>query len=138
MAIGSTYEGIAGRNKALSTYKQMSIETATPAELVLMLYNQALRSMKEAIGSLEAKDVQASNAHLQRAQEIVDELKTSLNISLGGKIAQGLGTMYEYVNHQLLEANMKKDPTFVADASKVISELRDGWAEAVKSYGAGC
>lgn len=135
MAINTAYEAIGGKNKALSTYKQMSIETATPAELVLMLYNHALRCMKEAMGSLAAKDIQGSNKQLQRAQDIVDELRVSLNFTAGGKIAESLDAMYEYINSRLCEANIKKDPAVVEDAVKVMSEVRDGWAEVVRLHG---
>lgn len=137
MAVNVAYEPIAGRQKALNVYRQMSIETATPAELVLMLYNQALRSMREALDALDEKDIQETNRHLQRAQEIVSELRVSLNIPAGGKMTQDLDTMYEYVNRRLLEANIRKDPALVADAAKVMGAIRDGWAEAVKSYGSG-
>ncbi|MGI6667366.1 MAG: flagellar export chaperone FliS [Bacillota bacterium] len=135
MAIGSTaYGALGGRDRALNVYKHMSIETAAPAELVLMLYNRALRNMEEATGCLNRKDIEGSNQNLQKAQDIVDELLVSLNVPAGGKLAQDLAAMYEYVNSRLLMANVKKDASFVQDAARVLSEIRDGWAEVVGKH----
>jgi flagellar protein FliS len=133
MAISSSaYGTLGGRERALSTYKQMSIETAGPAELVLMLYNRALRSMEEATGCISRKDIEGSNRSLQKAQDIVDELRVSLNVSAGGKLARDLDAVYEYVNSRLLMANVKKDASLVNEARRVLGEIRDGWAEVVE------
>jgi len=136
MAIGSgAYGASSGRERALSTYKQMSIETAAPAELVLMLYNRALRTMEEATGYLERKDMEGSNRSLQKAQDIVDELRFSLNVSAGGQLARDLAAVYDYVGSRLLMANIRKDASLVSEAAKVLTEIRDGWAEVVEKHG---
>ena len=133
--VGSAYGMAGGRERALSTYKQMSIETASPAELVLMLYNRALRSMEEAVERLGLKDMEGTNRSLPKAQEIVDELRFSLNIPAGGKLAQDLDDVYQYVNSRLLMANVKKDASLVNEAAKVLTQIRDGWAEVVEKHG---
>ncbi|HHY44756.1 MAG TPA: flagellar export chaperone FliS [Firmicutes bacterium] len=113
----------------------MSIETAAPAELVLMLYNRALRTMEEATGYLERKDMEGSNRSLQKAQDIVDELRFSLNVSAGGQLARDLAAVYDYVGSRLLMANIRKDASLVSEAAKVLTEIRDGWAEVVEKHG---
>lgn len=135
MAISTAYGALSGRDRAISAYKHMSIETASPAELVLMLYNRALRSMDEAAGCLDRKDLEGSNNSLQRAQDIVDELRVSLNKPAGGKLAEDLDAVYEFVNSRLLQANLKKDASFVHEAKRLLSEIRDGWAEVVEKHG---
>ncbi|MGI6662022.1 MAG: flagellar export chaperone FliS [Bacillota bacterium] len=133
--VTGAYGTTSGRDRALSTYRQMSIETAAPAELVLMLYNRALRTMEEAADCLGRKDMERSNQRLQKAQDIVDELRFSLNIEAGGKLASDLAAVYEYVNSRLLMANIKKDASFVGEAARVLTEIRDGWAEVVEKHG---
>ncbi len=135
MAISTAYGALSGRDRAISAYKHMSIETASPAELVLMLYNRALRSMDEATACLDRKDLEGSNNSLQRAQDIVDELRVSLNKPAGGKLAEDLDAVYEFVNSRLLQANLKKDASFVHEAKRLLSEIRDGWAEVVEKHG---
>jgi len=123
------YGLLAGREKALSRYKTMSVETASPGELVLMLYNESLRAMKDASLAMERKDIGATCKNLLKAQDIVLELRTSLNPKAGMEVAANLDTMYEYVGGRLIEANIKKSQEPLMDAMKVMGNLRDGWQE---------
>lgn len=131
----SAYGLIAGANRALSTYKAMSVETASPGELVLMLYNESLRAMRDAQAAMDRKDIGCSSKSLIKAQDIVLELRTSLNPSAGKDVAANLETMYGYVGGRLIEANIKKEQGPLRDAMKVMGNLRDGWQEALGRHG---
>ncbi len=131
----SAYGLIAGRDRALSTYRTMSVETASPGELVLMLYNESLRAMRDASAALDRKDIPCSSKNLLRAQDIVLELRTSLNPSVAREMVASLDSMYEYVGGRLIEANVKKSQEPLSDAMKVMGNLRDGWQEALGKHG---
>lgn len=119
------------KERALYAYRQMSVETASPGELVLMLYNEAIRNMREAVGLIERKDVPAAGERLLKAQDIIDELRGSLDLSAGGDLASRLDRVYDYVYSQLVEANLKKASEPLEDAVKVLGELRTGWEAAL-------
>jgi flagellar protein FliS len=126
---------MAGRDKALSTYRAMRVETASPGELVLMLYNESMRVMRDAQAAIDRRDVGSSSKSLLKAQDIILELRTSLNPAAGSEVAQNLGTMYEYVSSRLIEANVRKDQAPLVDAMRVMGSLRDGWQEALGRHG---
>ena len=111
-------------------YKQQQILSATPEKLILMLYNGCLKFMNDAIAAMEEKDVQKAHNACIRAQDIVSELMSVLNMDY--PIAKELAALYEYVSYQLLQANMKKDAQCVANAKVVIVNIREGWIEAMK------
>jgi flagellar protein FliS len=122
------------RQKVVNAYKQSSVETASPAELVLMLFNVCLRSMKEAINCIEAKDYSGANEKLVHAQDITDELRAALDLSVGD-LAARLNSLYSFVYLCLLKANVHKEAGLVHDAVNVMTQIRDAWEVAVRNYG---
>lgn len=122
------------RRKAINTYRQSSVETASPGELILLLYNEAIRSMNEAITLIEKGDVGGANSRILKAQDIMAELRLSLNPTLGGDIAKGLDSVYQFVYLSLVSANLKKEPEKLKSALSVMIELREGWEEAIRKY----
>jgi flagellar protein FliS len=116
--------------ESANVYKQQQILTATPEKLILMLYNGCLKFMGDAVAAMEGKDLQKAHNACIKAQDIVSELMSVLNMDY--PISKELYALYEYVNHQLLQANMKKDAQCIANARIVITNIRDGWAEAMK------
>jgi flagellar protein FliS len=130
----TAYGLMAGREKALAKYRTMSVETASPGELVLMLYNESLRAMKDASAAMERNDIGASSNSLLKAQDIVMELRSSLNPRAGMEVAANLDKMYEFVGGRLIEANVKKSQEPLMDAMKVMGSLRDGWQEVIGKH----
>lgn len=119
------------RDRAVSAYKQYSVGTASPAELVALLYNACIREIKDAIEAIGQKNIPLSHKKLVRAQDIVDELLASLNPE-AGEIAERLSALYAFVNNSLVEANLKKDVRPAQNALRVMTELRDAWTEAAR------
>ena len=117
---------------ATNPYQTQSVATATPAQLVTMLYDRAL----VAIGRVRAQDrtqpgaVEAMNIELQRAQDILTELQLALDHQQGGQIAQNLDTLYEFCLDRLLQANLRKDLSHLDAVESTIRSLRDAWDEA--------
>ncbi len=125
---------MANRERALNTYRQSRVETASPAELVLTLFNVCLRNMKEAMNCIAEQDYTGANANLLRAQDITDELRGALDLSTGN-LAVGLYALYDFVYSCLLKANISKEIEPIDDALTVMTQIRDAWEEAVRSYG---
>lgn len=114
-------------NKALDVYKQATVQTAPPGELVLLLFNEAIKSVRSALVFVKDGNPGAANSCFLKAQDIVDELRASLNLEAGGKIANNLLAVYRFIYDCLVAANIKKDATQAEDALKVLVEIRDGW-----------
>lgn len=114
-------------NKALDVYKQATVQTAPPGELVLLLFNEAIKSVRSALVFVKDGNPGAANSCFLKAQDIVDELRASLNLEAGGKIANNLLVVYQFIYDCLVAANIKKDATQAEDALKVLVEIRDGW-----------
>ena len=122
------------RDKALLMYKTMRVETASPGELVLMLYNELLRSMREALDAIDRRDAGCSCKNLLKAQDILLELRSSLNMAQGKNVAANLDSVYGFVGDRLVEANVKKAKEPLEDAIKVMSSIRDGWQEVLGKH----
>ena len=120
-------------DKIARSYKAQSIQTASPGKLVLMLFDGALRFMagaRKAFGEEDfTKRNEDINNNLIRAQNIVTELQASLDMSVPGDLPGTLYRLYDYVLHQLPQANLKKEESPIDEAEKTINELRDAWAE---------
>jgi flagellar protein FliS len=113
-----------------NTYRTQQIMTATPEDLTLMLYNGAIRFINESIHTLEAGNLEKSNAANLRAQSIVREFMATLDMQY--EISHNLLKLYDYIEYRLIQGNIHKDPAQLAEARGMLQELRDAWAEAMK------
>jgi flagellar protein FliS len=109
-------------------YRMVEVETASPERLVVMLYNGAISRIEDGKTAIAAKDLRATHNNLVRAQEIVTELRSALDMS-AGVVAQNLDRIYEYIHRRLIQANMKKDAAPLDECLVHLRELRDAWAE---------
>jgi flagellar protein FliS len=108
-------------------YQKGAVNGASPVQLVIMLYDGALRFMEAGKHAMIAKDLEKQNSSLQRAQKIVMELMSCLDMENGAEIARNLLALYTYALEQLVEANVKDDPTAIDRCMKIFSELRESW-----------
>jgi len=116
------------------TYRANAILTASPGQLVLMLYDGALKALalaKDAFDSLpeNPRRIQDINQQLLKAQAILSELQNGLNLEAGGDFARTMHRLYDYHNRRLLEANMRKTVEPVIEVERLVRELRDAWAQ---------
>jgi len=111
-----------------SVYRAVDVQTASQAKLILMLYDGAIRSAEEAVRQMEARKFDTVNSHLIRAQEIINELRASLNIKVGD-VAVNLDRIYEYLQHRLMMGNVRKDESYVKQCIRMMTDLRDTWKE---------
>jgi flagellar protein FliS len=112
-------------------YKQNQVDTVSPAQLILMLYNGAIKFIKIARCGLEEKNAEKSHTAIVKVQDIIFELMACLD-HRQGEVAGNLYTLYDYMNSRLLAANIKKDPEPLHEVEKMLTELRDTWCSAMK------
>ena len=112
-----------------SRYAREAVTTASPARLVTMLYDRLVRDLDDAELAISQADPQAAHAHLRHAQDIVQELSSSLDVSQwdGGP---GLQSLYTWLLERLVAANSAKDAAVVAECREVVEPLREAWHEA--------
>lgn len=111
-------------------YQQQSVQTASPSQLIIMLYDGAIRFLKLGIAGIEEKDYSKANTNLQKVQSIVLELIASLDHQY--PIAKDLLEIYDYLLRLLVQANTKKDKKPAEEVLGHLNELRDGWVQAAK------
>lgn len=111
-------------------YKSNSVNTASPGELTLMLYNGCLKFIKAAKKAMENKQIEAKNENLLKAQNIISELMVTLNMEL--PVSKNMMAMYDYINRRLIEANIKNEPAILDEAAELVAEFRDTWKQAIQ------
>jgi len=125
----SEYKPVTNRNP-YQQYQQNSVNTATPQELTLMLYNGLVRFLKTAHQGIEEKNIEKANSNIIKAENIIIEFICTLDTQY--EVSGGLLSIYEYMNRRLIEANIKKDKAIVEEVIGYAEELRDTWAQAMK------
>lgn len=121
---------------AYSQYQKMQVNTASPGQLVLMLYDAGIRWAREGAAALKAKEMEQGHGLLIKAQEAVSELAGALNMEAGGAIAQNLAQLYDYMYRRLVDANVNKDPEAAEEVAELLTTLREAWEQVIKK-GAG-
>lgn len=119
----------------LSTYKSTHVETASKEKILLMLYDALIGHVRDARGALEEGDKQNAHDNLLQSQEIVTELISTLDMDAGGDIAEELYSLYDYVLHNLIQANVENDPSRLDDVLPVIEDLHEAWDEVINEKG---
>lgn len=122
------------------TYRSNAVLTASPGQLVLMLYDGALTALTLARHAFEQpgdtpRRIESINQQLLKAQSILVELQSGLNFEAGGEFAHTLHRLYDYHHRRLLEANIHKRVEPVIEVEKLLRELRDAWAEMLNKQG---
>lgn len=118
-------------NNAALAYSARKVETASPAELTLMLYEGAIKFCNIAMSAIEKKDYEKANTNIQKARRIVVELQTTLDHKY--KVAEDFDIIYDYIFQKLVQANMKKDTEILEEALVELRELRDAWKEIMRT-----
>ncbi|SDK87035.1 MULTISPECIES: flagellar export chaperone FliS [unclassified Paenibacillus] len=110
-------------------YRQNAVQTS-PAQLLIMTYDGAIRFVKTAIHGVENGDIEKANLFFGKAQTIVSELMATLDRSY--EISKSLFSLYEYMNHLLIQANIKKSKELAEEALGYLCDLKETWIEASK------
>ena len=119
------------------SYRQTATLTAPPGQIILMLYDGALRSLERALSGFSHEDPaqrnMAVNNNLQRAQEFIRELNLALDVDRGGELAQTLRRLYAYFDGRIVASNLKKKRDGAEEVIRHLTILRDAWASMLKN-----
>jgi flagellar secretion chaperone FliS len=116
----------------LGAYKKTSVETASKEQILLMLYQAAIKNCKKAIEAIEQKNLAKKGEFIGKMQDIIVELSNSLDFEVGGEVAKELASLYDYILYSSTQANIKIDKSHLEGCLRVLNTLYDGWTEAVK------
>lgn len=119
------------------TYRANSVLTASPGQLVLMLYDGALKALNVAREGFERsaddpRRFEIINSQLIKAQNIISELQSTLNHDAGGEFSRTMERLYDYYLRRLTEANLRKEVEPVIEVERLLREVRDAWAEMLR------
>jgi flagellar protein FliS len=127
------------RNKPWDSYRKVATQTASPGQLVLMLYDGTLKFLDKAMTGFDHKDPllfnQTINNNIVRAQAIIHEMNASLNMKDGGEVASNFRRLYNYFYRRLTEANRSKQKEPIEETITRLRALRDSWAEMLRNGG---
>jgi flagellar protein FliS len=121
------------RNNPWQSYRKVATQTASPGQLVLMLYEGAIRFLEKSLTGFVHEDPLEFNLtvnnNVLRAQAIISEMNGVLNMEAGGEISANFRRLYDYLNRRLQEANVKKQKEPIEEVLMRLRVLRDSWAE---------
>jgi flagellar protein FliS len=122
------------------SYRQIATQTASPGQLVVMLYEGAIRFLERALSGFEIEDPAEHNSlinnNVLRAQAIIRELDVSLNMQAGGEFSSNMRRLYDYLDRRLQASNVKKESSGIHEVIAQLSILREAWATVVRGHDA--
>jgi flagellar protein FliS len=118
-------------------YKQTAVKTANRGQILLMLYEGAIKNVKMATLAIERKDIPAKGMYIGKAHDIINELTATLDFEVGGEIARNLERLYNFIVEQLVKANLENSMEPLAAVQKVLETLLEGWRGAVEQVNKG-
>jgi len=109
------------------SYKKSQVETASPIDLIIILYDRVIVLLDKARNEILEKKFEEKNTSLTKATDIVFELLTTLDNDKGGEIAASLSRIYNFVIREITNANMSLNTKELDNAKRILSELRESW-----------
>lgn len=118
---------------SLAAYRSVAahsgVAAADPHKLILMLMDGVLERIASARVALEQGELEAKIRHIQRAMDIVQELRGSLNMEAGGEIAANMAALYDYSGRQLVRANAENRVEPLDEVSHLVRQIRSAWVQ---------
>jgi len=119
-----------------SSYKEAKVKTAGPGQLIVMLYDEAVKQLTKAtellhLNNKEKKDpgrIEQISKAIMKTEEIITELTVSLDFEQGGDISRNLFALYTWFNRELVEANINSDINRILTVKDMLSDLRNTWS----------
>jgi flagellar protein FliS len=116
-------------NAAARAYLQTQVTTTKPGDVIVLLYEGALKFLAQAKVKMAEGDPEAKGILLSKAIDIISELDASLNMQKGGELGENLHKLYFYCNTRLLQANLKLDPKLIDEVATILSSLKSAFEE---------
>ena len=117
-------------NNGYAAYNLRRVQTASPAELTLMLYEGAIKFCNIAIMGVEENDIEKTHNNIVKVQRIINEFQATLNHKY--EVAKDFDAVYTYLYDRLTEANMKKDKEILEEVLKHLRTMRETWKEVMR------
>ncbi len=117
---------------AYAQYRAITTETAGPGDLLLQLYQAAIKNIGQARMAVEGANVPAAHKHIVRAQDIVLELQRTLDHEKGGELAATLDGLYTFMRRRLVDANIAKAVEPLDEVQGLLRQLLSAWQVAVR------
>ena len=108
-------------------YQDNAVTTQSRGRLVVLLYDGAIKFLKLAIAAINNGNYADKGLYISKSQNIINELNTTLDMEIGGEIAQNLRQLYQFMGRHLNEANMESDPKKAQEVIDLLEELNQGW-----------
>jgi flagellar secretion chaperone FliS len=115
--------------RGAEAYYQTHVQSRSPLELVVMLYDGALRFCDQAATAMDAGDMTSKATAMSRAFAILAELQNTLNLKDGGDVAHQLDALYAHMHDRLVDANIQRSSAPIRDVIRLLTPLRDAWSQ---------
>jgi flagellar protein FliS len=129
----STYgfpaSSLSGASRGALAYQKVDAQSRSPLELVVMLYDGAIRFLGDACDAHARNDHRARATGVSKALAIVSELQSTLNLEEGSSLALELDRLYDYMFGRLLEVTTKRDMSGVDEVQRLLITVREGWIQ---------
>ena len=113
------------------TYQQNAVNTSSPEELTLMLYNGCIKFIRLASMAMEKGTIEAKNTNVIKAQAIIQELRSTLRMD--SELAESLDQIYDYMFNRLVEANIHNNKEIMKEVEELAAEFRNTWKQAMEN-----
>ena len=113
-----------------AAYNNSKIQTASPAELTLLLYEGAIKFANIALTAMENKDIQKAHTNVMKTERIIIEFQSTLDHKY--PVAKDFDAVYDYLIKRLRDANIKKDPEIMKEVLEHLRTMRDTWKEVMR------
>ena len=115
--------------RGAEAYKQTLVQSRSPLELVVMLYDGALQFLEQAAEAMDRRDMPAKAEAMSRSFAIIAELQNTLNVRDGGDVARQLDALYVHMNDRLVDANIQRSSAPIREVIQLLAPLRDAWSQ---------
>lgn len=115
--------------RGAEAYQQTLVQSRSPLELVVMLYDGALRFLEQAADAMDRRDMPAKAEAMSRSFAIIAELQNTLNVRDGGELARQLDALYAHMHERLVDANIQRSSAPIRDVIALLRPLRDAWSQ---------
>jgi len=120
-----------GNTRELTAYRETDVQSASPVELVITLYDVLVRDMNRMMTAIHAGDIEDRVNHSNHALQVLQELECLLDMEKGGSTAKDLSRFYSHLRAKVLQVQFKLDPAMIKRQMEMVLELRQGWVEAM-------
>ncbi len=119
-------------NAYLKNYQNTQVQTASPEQILIMLYDGAIRFLEQASEAMGSGDYAVKIKNIDKTLAIISELNATLDHEIGGEVAANLASLYDFMMREIPRANARNDASVLAPVTSILRELREAWVEAAE------